>query len=220
MEKPHRRTKRRLVSGGDGVTGYSQHGEDSRVWAIAEHWGIVRGRVLEIGAWHPIDKSNSRLFIENGWNAVLVEPAPKPLSDLVSRYNGDDEVLVLGFPITVHGGTIRMHLTDDALSGETIPEQWRESGGFYGSADMNSMSVAAFLSQYGGDFDVVSIDVEGTSVDLFCELLNCGPRPRVVIVEHDRRLVEVNGIAERAHYRQAHVNGTNVIFEWTGGERK
>lgn len=199
------------------VRSHSQYGEDVKAWDILSRWECVGGRVLDIGAWHPTALSNSRLFIEAGWSAVLFEPSPAKLKDLVTEYGQNERVTVISAPVTVHGGFITLNITDDALSLEgPIPEQWKESGGFYGRMTALSVSVAELFAQFGGDFQLVSIDVEGTSVDVFAEMLNCGPRPRVVILEHDGRLVEVNQIAEAAHYRQAHVNGTNVIFEWTG----
>lgn len=196
---------------------YSQGGEDLKALEIIERWGYKTGQVLEIGAWHPSQLSNSRLFIERGYQGVLCEPAPASVRDLAREYDGT-AVVIVAAPVTVHGGLVRLHLTDDALSGETIEEQWRQYGGYYGAAWFNSLSVEELVRQYGGDFVVCSIDTEGTSVDLFAELMRCGPRPRVVIVEHNNRLVEVNGIAEANHYRQAHVNGNNVIFEWTGAK--
>jgi len=51
---------------------------------------------------------------------------------------------------------------------------------------------------------------------VFKAMCEAGPRPRVVMVEHDARYVEVAQIAEAANYRQVHLNGTNVILEWTG----
>jgi hypothetical protein len=78
------------------------------------------------------------------------------------------------------------------------------------------MSMAEVFNQFGGDFEFVSIDTEGTSTDLFAEMVRVGPRPRVVVLEHDGRHVEIAQIAESAHYRQVHLNGTNVILQWTG----
>lgn len=197
---------------------YSQYGEDDVAVGLLTRWIDQPGRVLEIGAWHPTDKSNSRLFIERGWEAVLVEPSPKSLADLAREYSVNPKVTIAGFPITCHGGTITMHLTDDALTGESIPAQWKESGGFYGTAVMNSMSMLEFVRQYGGDFQVVSIDAEGTSVDLFNELVNAGPRPRIVILEHDDRHAEIAAISRRANYRTVvgYPEGTNTILEWQG----
>jgi hypothetical protein len=200
------------------MNSYSQYGEDRKALEILEKWAHGSKRVLEIGAWHHEDKSNSKLFIDAGWGAVLVEPSPAGLHDLTAAYCDREDVVVVGSPVTVHGGFVRLVLSDDALSGEAIQEQWRATGGYYGGAWFNSLSVAELFAQFGGDFAVCSIDTEGTSVDVFAEMLNCGPRPRVVILEHDNRLVELAGIAEAAHYRQAHCNGTNVILEWTGAK--
>jgi hypothetical protein len=44
---------------------------------------IEAGTVLEIGAWHPTDKSNSRALIERGWSATLIEPSPGPMLNLM-----------------------------------------------------------------------------------------------------------------------------------------
>ncbi len=150
---------------------------------------------------------------------MLIEPSPAGLHDLAAAYCDREDVVVVGSPVTVHGGFVRLVLSDDALSGEAIQEQWRATGGYYGAAWFQSISIAELFAHFGGDFDIVSIDTEGTSVDLFAEMLNCGPRPRVVIVEHNDRFVELSGIAAAAHYRLAQngENGTNRIYEWTSG---
>jgi FkbM family methyltransferase len=198
------------------MTSYSQYQEDAKVVHILDQRGITKGRVLEIGAWHPITLSNSRAFIEAGWEAVLIEPSPKSVADIAREYRDNPRVTLLAAPVTVHGGIITLELTDDALSGETISEQWRKDGGYYGRAKYLSISVQELFTHFGGDFDVVSIDTELSSADLFFEMLRIGPRPRVVILEHDNRIVEIMGQAEPSGYRQVHLNGTNIILEWQG----
>jgi FkbM family methyltransferase len=200
------------------VNSYSQYQEDARVMEILDRWKIGQGRLLEIGAYDPKALSNSRAFVEDGWEAVLIEPSPKHVASLAREYHDNPRVTLLAAPVTVHGGIITLELTDDALSGETIPEQWREKGGYYGRAKFLSISVQELFNHFGGNFDVMSIDTEGFSVDLFTEILRCGVRPRVVIVEHDSRHVELAQIAEAAYYRQVHLNGTNAILEWRSGE--
>lgn len=205
---------------------HSQYGEDLRALALLEKWGHKTGRVLEIGAWNPITLSNSRLMIEVGWEAVLVEPSPKPLMDLAREYSGlgdecsayADQVELICAAVTVHGGWIKLNLTEDALSGESIPAQWAEKGGFYGSAWFYSITMADLVARVGGNFQLVSIDTEGTSVEVFAAMLETGMRPRVVILEHDNRLVEMYPMAEAAAYRVSWMNGTNVMLEWTGAK--
>lgn len=175
-------------------------------------------RFLDIGAWHATDKSNTRALFELGWGGILIEPSPGPLRNLAREYAGCDRIQVIGAAVTVHGGLVRLAVTDDALSqpdGARMDE-WKETGGFYGHITVPSLSIAELFAQFGGDFEMVSIDTEGTSVDLFAEMLKVGPRPRCVVVEHDDRIVELNQHAEGGNYRQLHLNGTNAVFEWTG----
>lgn len=200
------------------MNSYSQYQEDARAVEILDRWKIGQGRVLEIGAYDPKALSNSRALIEDGWEAVLIEPSPAHVAALAREYSGNPRVTLLAAPVTVHGGIITLELTDDALSGETIPEQWRETGGYYGRGKFLSISMADLLTHFGGDFDIVSIDTETTSVDLFAEMIHCGPRPRVVILEHDRRHEEIAAISGAANYRTVigYPQGTNTILEWQG----
>lgn len=195
---------------------YSQYGEDLKAIELLSARGITEGRVLDIGAWQPIDKSNTAQLIENGFGGVLVEPSPGPLKDLVQFYKDNPNIEIIGAPITPHGGWVKLNLTDDALSTETISEVWREQGGYFGSAWYLSISVADLIARVGGDFQVCSIDTEGSSCEVFAELLKTGARPRIVILEHDGRVVELFPMSEAANYRQASLNGTNIILEWQG----
>ncbi len=175
-------------------------------------------RLIEIGAWDAIDKSNSRALIELGWSGLLVEPSPGPLKNLVREYSGCDRVQILSAAVTVEGGYLDLEITDDAVSQPTGPriEEWRQNGGFYGRLTVPAIKAADLFERFGAGVEFVSFDVEGSSVDLFKAMCDLGPRPRVVVLEHDSRYVEVAQIAEAANYQQVHLNGTNVILRWTG----
>lgn len=196
---------------------YSQTGEQAHILKAVE--GIERGRLLDIGSWDPEDKSNSRALIEMGWEAVLFEPSPGPLRDLLRFYKPIwERVYIVSNPVTVQGGMVRMHVTDDAVSTAHSAnlEQWRETGGFYGVMNALSISIRDLFEHFGGDFQFVNFDVEGTSVDLFAEMCRVGPRPRCVCIEHDARHVELAGIAEAANYATVHLNGNNAVLRWNG----
>lgn len=196
---------------------HSQYGEDEFILKIV---GDTLGAVLDIGAWDATTFSNSRALIERGWKALLFEPSPGPLRGLVKEYGNNDRVRVVGAAVTLTGGLIDLQVTDDAV---TVPagdvariEQWKASGGFYGKLTVPSLSMVDLFQQFGGDFQVASIDSEGTSVELFAEMIRIGPRPQVIVLEHDGRYVEVAQIAERSRYQQVHLNGTNVVLKWGG----
>jgi hypothetical protein len=198
------------------VTSYSQYSEDVIFVPLLEK--CQTKRLLDIGAWDAKTFSNSRALIEMGWSAVLFEPSPGPLRNLAREYDGIGRVRIVGAAVTVHGGLVDLKVTDDAVSqpDNSVKQEWLETGGFYGVVTMPSLAVADLFAQFGGDFEFCSFDSEGTSCDLFFEMLRVGPRPRCVIVEHDNRIVELNQYAEAAHYRQVHINGTNWVGIWSG----
>ncbi len=175
---------------------------------------------MDIGAWDPKTFSNSRALIEAGWSALLIEPSPGPVKNLIREYADNPSVRVLAGAVTVEGHVIELAITDDAVSMPSSDkqrvEEWTSVGGFYGKLLVPSMSMEKLFWQFGGDFKMISIDTEGTSVPLFCEMLRLGVRPKCVVVEHDNRIVELNQYAAAAGYRQQYLNGTNAVFRWDG----
>ncbi len=203
------------------MTDYSQNGEQKY---ILQALGIdpvglfsARRKLLDIGAWNAKTFSNSRALIELGWSAVLFEPSPGPLKGLVQEYGHNLNVDVVGCAVTVHGGLLELAVSDDAVSADADNTEhlskW-EGYGFYGTMTTNSLSLLAVLANWG-PFDFVSIDTEGSSVDLFVALCQSKHRPRCVVVEHDSRWEELQAAAEPAGYKPMHPreeNGINMVF--------
>lgn len=193
---------------------YSQYGEDDIVAGIV---GDHVGRLLEIGAWNPVDKSNSRLLIEKGWQAMLVEFSPRPVRDLVLAYGTCERVQVVQCAIgPADSGLRKFAVTDDAVSTSDAGhfETWKEHGGaYYGSLWVPQVPIADFLRQFGGGFDFVSIDTEGSSIEIALALLGpCEQRPKVLCVEHGNRVIELMQVAQQFGYSSRWVNGTNIII--------
>lgn len=192
---------------------YSQYGEDR---VLEKLFAGVTGRLLDIGAWYPKTFSNSRLLIEAGWEALLVEFSPKPVRELVAEYAANPRVKVLQAAVTVtDGGMAEYTVTDDGLSTANAEhhEKWEKNGGYYGKLWVSQMPIRQLLEQFGGDFDFVSIDTEGTSADLARHYLGALEQlPPVICVEHDGRTVELMETAQVRGYRIVHLNGTNVVL--------
>jgi len=193
---------------------YSQYAEDDIYIPLLP----AVGRFLEIGAWHPTDKSNSRALYERGWSGILIEPSPGPLLNLLNEYSDDPRVQIISAVVAVEPGLVTLQVTDDAVStaDRSQYEAWKSVTKFRGMLTVPAISVNDLFSRFGGAFDFVSIDTEGTSVNIFAEMLRVGPRPRVVVCEHDSRFVELSQYAEQGNYRMIHENGTNRIYEWMG----
>jgi FkbM family methyltransferase len=179
---------------------YTQRDEEKYILEACAR--IEPGRFLDVGAWNAFDKSNTRALFESGWGGVCIEPSPGPLRGLVQEYGDSGRVKVVSAAVGVESGWYPLQVTDDALSGNQSAT-WHEKdaegkprGGFYGWLTVRVMTVAEITAQFGG-FDMVSIDTEGTSVDIFRALLETEMYPACVVVEHDNRIVEATQAAER-----------------------
>jgi FkbM family methyltransferase len=202
-------------------TTYSQYGEDITIAEIFTNAQQHTGRLLDIGAWDSVEKSNSRLLIEKGWSAVLIEPSPKPLRNLIATYGpvfsrkpGQD-IIVVGAAVGLTGGMVRMAITDDAVSTSSaeVEKLWQEKGGYVGHAYFPAITLQDIFNRFGGDYDFVNIDAEGLSIPLAIEYLKTEAFPRVICCEHDNRSVELMQVAAKRGYSAREMNGTNIILE-------
>ena len=69
---------------------FSQFGED--LYLVEQFPGKSHGVYVEVGAFHPMQYSNSYLFYRGGWRGLAIEPQPH-LADLYARCRPRDEVV-------------------------------------------------------------------------------------------------------------------------------
>lgn len=189
---------------------YSQNNEEAAILAACT---ITDGRFLDLGAWNAKDKSNTRALYERGWSGVLFEPSPEPFAGLKAEYDGDPRIRLINAAVGLESGTMQMHITADACSTsdpETY-EKWRPYVNYTDTLDVRCIAIDEVLMEYG-PFDMVSIDTEGSSVELLHRLLELGWRPRCIVVEHDGRTTEALAHATECGYLCTMVNGENVVL--------
>lgn len=219
---------------------YSQHGEDEIIAKLFEYECVIGGDLIEVGAYEPTELSNSRLLIERGWDATLIEFSPTPVKDLVQAYADNPRVRVLQTALTAGPRHVEeFQVTDDGLSSNDPlhAEKWKDFPcGYYGKIWVPTLSVQALMDQFYPDkpLHFVSIDTEGTSVPLAIEFmrLNDDWKPAVLCVEHDDQdaleetdiaAIHRNAVkaprfrwlmenAAKLGYRQEWMNNCNVIL--------
>ena len=190
---------------------YSQFGEDLIVAAI---FGSHIGRLLDIGAYHPKQLSNSRLLIERGWSGILIEPSPYAMQGLLEEYGRCDRVTLIQAAVSPEV-LADMEITPDAVSTTEAEqyERWRMHAKFTGRLLVGTLTLPELTNRFGGDFDLINVDTEGTSIEIAKELMGpIGLEPKVLIVEHDLRIVELMQIATPRGYVAREINGTNAIL--------
>jgi len=188
------------------MTDYSQQGEQEHILANTP----AVGRFLDIGSYHAFHFSNVRALYERGWSGVMVEPSPGPFDSLLREYGNDDRVTLVCAAVG-NGDLASLFTTHDALS--TTVKSWYEGlkaqpgyqGGFYGSFLAPTVTLLDLMPL--GPFDFVSIDTEGTSGEIFRDLLSLRT-PRCICVEQ----TQPDLVAMQCGYEVAYQNGTNVIY--------
>lgn len=168
---------------------YSQYEEQEY---ILRHTPVT-GRFLDVGAYHPTCFSNTRALYERGWDGVMIEPSPEPFLALMKEYGEEPRVTLIHAALGMERCLLPMWATADAVSTTSAErfEQWKHSARFYGKFYTPVFTWNEFFNQFGGDFQFVNIDTEGTSVDLLFAMLECGPLPGCICVEHDDRIAEI-----------------------------
>jgi len=196
---------------------YSQNNEEA---VLLDYFGAkADGMLLEIGAFHPTRLSNTRALLERGWSGVLCDMSPFSLGHLVRAYEGNERVRVVGGVITVGAsGPAPVWLVapnegrgrDGAVS---TTEAWHKDK-WAGQGHMpyvcGTISLPELYAMLPSKVDLVSIDTEGTSMDLAMAFDWEGFAVDAVVVEHDGSDAMVGRLVET--HEVAAVNAENVVM--------
>ncbi len=199
---------------------FSQNGEDEVVAGCFHE--DFKGNLIEIGAWFPLEFSNSKMFIDRGWDATLVEFSPLAVDRQIRAHGYNDKVRIIAAAVTPEPGHVtRFAVTEDALSTDDPAEaaKWKDmrpgySGGFYGNLWVPTLSISAILSQFYGDkpLHYASVDTEGSSHAIAIALMRTDHRPKVICVEHNNRQTEIMAVAQQLGYVNIHQSFENMIL--------
>lgn len=151
------------------MTSYSQFGEDR--W-ILEHLPLpTKGLFVEIGAYDGIASSNTYGFEREGWEGVCVEADPE-IARLCAERRRSVENFIVG---KGHGHRpFYINTRDRGMSGCAVRmyDQIRE---------VPVLPLYAFLDGFTREVDLLSIDTEGTELEVWST--RGQHSPRIVIVE-------------------------------------
>lgn len=197
---------------------YSQNKEDI---LVHHHFGDYKGRLLDLGANDGTTFSNSRLLIELGWDAVLVEPSPKCVERLTALHRGRGNVVIAEFAVGERTETATFHESgkligkdDQSLVSTLIPEEkerWKPLGMKWREYEVDVFSWADFYDMYPGKYDFVSIDCEGVDLAILRQMDLDAMGTRCLIVEWNGK--DKEKFVELANgFKLLHENGENLIF--------
>lgn len=148
---------------------YSQNQEDL---FILNYFGDYKGTVLEIGANDGIMLSNSRLAIQNGWSAYLVEPG-ETFNSLKFIYGGNPNIKLFPYGIGEKTEQVNFYASKSHIpNGSDIglvssisykeTERWRNAGVEFITTTIQIRKYSEWYeTQDRPKFDFISLDCEG-----------------------------------------------------------
>ncbi len=196
---------------------HSQKNEEDIILRSVEH--IQNGRYLDIGAWDGVQYSNTWALTEQrGWSGIMVEAGLHAFLKLLENHGANEKITLVHAAIAEDIGIVPFWENHATFSTTLASNRDRfHFEGFTPSFYTFAVSFAWIFERFPGPIDVLSIDTEGTSVDLFKAFNRvatlCGIRPRCICVEHDGRVDEVLEHAAKYGYRQIMGNEENCVLE-------
>lgn len=192
---------------------YSQQDEEA---VIAKFFGSRVGRFLDIGAWEGVTFSNTRALWEKGWGGVVVDASPFSVTKLISLYGGSDRVaIVSGLIVGIGEGLARFYDSrGDGLSThiKTHMETWKRQGVPYAPIYMPQVTFGQLFSVFPGPYELISIDTEGSSLELFSAIDFNKTKTELVVVEHDLDPGAVSEAGRKKGFWTLASNSNNVIL--------
>lgn len=209
----------RLESTPVNWTSYSQNKEDDFARAALASFGaLARPRFIDVGAANGTTLSNSRAFYDQGWKGIVVEASPYTIKALIELYAADPDVTIVNAAVALDNMPLgRFYASPDLVSTTERAhfEKWLGTAPFrevyqpFVSVD----SLVALAFNLGGPYQLLSIDVEGSSVELFERFPLDQLGVLVAIVEYDDKLERLKAYAANHNFDVVEVTSENAVLK-------
>ena len=162
---------------------YGQNKEDEIInnLVVSKYGADFKGTILELGANDGVTLSNSRFFIENGWNGVLVEAGKQSYQKLIN--NSIAKTLAINCAIGTQDGFLNFYESNNLLNSEDVglvsslvadeTKRWRNAGIGFTEYNVECCTWESFRDKFhlkSQNFDIISIDIEGMDYDVLIQM--------------------------------------------------
>jgi len=161
---------------------YAQNFEDVILWRALKH--VVDGFYVDVGANDPNMDSVSRLFYQNGWRGVHIEPI-REFAERIRLARPDEEVIEAAVGSQRKSLTIfKVGDTGMSTGDATIAAQHEAAGFQIESRTVPCIALSKILAPFENrEIHWLKIDVEGMEKSAIDSWLPSKARPWIVVVE-------------------------------------
>jgi FkbM family methyltransferase len=171
---------------------YGQLGQDLLALAYFRFYPAESKAFLDVGAFDGISFSNVRLFFEEGWSGVCIEPCLKNYKKLELLYK-DTSVVTVRAAATDYEGELELNVATIPWAkewGSDVSSQKRDTIERWPDYVWEKETVPATTvdqvleSNHLGHIDFASIDVEGQEMEVLRGFDLHKYRPQLLVVEY------------------------------------
>lgn len=203
---------------------YSQYAEQQH---ILEYFrtSVSQKSFLDIGACDGVTFSNTAALAASGWCGTCVEASRHNVRLLQANYANDPKIKIVGQPIAWSDAPVDfiesvrdpIHQHECRLLGSTQKNhasKWSSCGVTFAPPEQRpGITIDSLLLKYPGPYDFISIDTEGTSVDILMQIPLARLKTRLICVEHDGRQADCLAYCKAAGVgRVIYHNNVNILI--------
>lgn len=191
---------------------YAQNREDLLIRAFFED--TKRGFYVDIGANHPTDDSVTKLFYDNGWRGINVEPNARLFSLLQQERPRDTNVQA---GISDKAGTLTMREYDGWYAGlSTFSKDMQNENKDvteYHDIEINVITLRELFKQYNVEkINFLKVDVEGYEYNVLAGNNWDRYRPELICIEANHTFKDWRDLLANARYTKVFFDGLNEYY--------
>jgi FkbM family methyltransferase len=205
------------------INSYAQNKEDL---IVLDYFKGFKGKLLDVGANDGVTFSNSCLLIQQGWEAVLLEPSEVACDKLRSSYGCSTNVLICYWGLASEEGTRAFYESanhveggsDVALVSTLYTEEvikWPKVKFKKTEALFTTFKQAQDTYHTFDRFDFISIDAEGSDWEILQQINLKEVGCKCLCIEYNSKPI-LHGLytnyVKKYGMKQIHINAENVIY--------
>lgn len=185
-----------------------------------------RNTFVDIGAYDGVTFSNTFHFYEREWKGINLEPHPDNYALLCQNQPHAVNLMFAAGATHEYESQIWTAPGKSVVTGYALPDWYVASEVPNGRAGLvpmtvNRITLTTVLEQARIEtVDLLSLDVDGTELDVLRGLDLSRWRPRLMIIEFNHALAEMSAYLAIYGYRLARNNGLNAFYVQTAEDAK
>jgi FkbM family methyltransferase len=200
----------------------SQAGESALLDTLVTKYEVSEW-IVDVGANDGVSISNSLPFINRGWHAILIEPAPAVFNKLIGNLGTREKVTCLQLACSEKSGESDLYFGSDGEEGfmstlSSSENEWFRTARSSASVKVKTETITNVLKQCSAPTKpgILSVDCEGMDYEALLGLDFQQFRPTIIITEEYEWEPEKHaakyGLLIRANYSLVQKIGCNTIW--------